>query len=475
MKKSVTQKSKVENKTKKAKNKKVTVKSVAKKTVQPKKVKVAETFEQQENISQPENISQAEQLVQPENIEMPKQSNSNPIEVFENKNPEREVKVSVIMSLFNVELYMRVAIESVLNQTLSDIELICINDGSSDYSLETAKEYAAKDDRIRILSYKESKGQAFARNRGIDIARGKYIGFVDGDDWVEPTMFEKLYENAEKNNAEVTCCAAALFNELLQECDFKNAYYNLSLMPSNLDNRVFSHEDTKSLLTGCINVALWNKIYRLDFMNENKIRFPEFFIYEDMPFFYEVWFKAKRITLIRDYCYFYRVNRNGSTMSKIGNKVLDRPEMMALAYEMFKKLPYFDEIKTQTAAWVIDDLFHRFTLVEARYRKEFFFLMKKLFKNLDLDGVDMEKLSKCYCYKEYCNCIEMKYDDFTRTLCDTYVRAKRTENELRSDKLRIKFETQKIYEDMIEQIKGDYEERIAKLQAKIDEWGVNNG
>lgn len=384
-------------------------------------------------------------------------------------NSEKEIKVSVIMSLYNVELFMRVAIESVLNQTLSDIELICINDGSSDYSLETAQEYAKKDDRIKIISYKDSKGQAYARNRGIDIAKGKYIGFVDGDDWVEPTMFEKLYENAEKNNAEVTCCAAALYDELMQKCDFQNAYYNMSLMPSDLDNRVFSHFDTKNLLTGCINVALWNKIYRLDFMNENKIRFPEYFIYEDMPFFYDVWFKAKRITLIRDFCYFYRVNRNGSTMSKIGAKVLDRPEMVAMTYEMFKKLPYFDEIKTQTATWIIDDLFHRYTLVEARYRKEFFFLMKKLFKNIDLDGVDKEQLSKCYCYKEYCNCIVMKYEDFTRSLCDTYVRAKKTENELRSERMQIKYKTQTFYEGLIEQIRGEYENRIAKLQAKIDE------
>ena len=120
-------------------------------------------------------------------------------------------------------------------------------------------------------------------------------------------------------------------------------------------------------------------------------------------------------------------------------------------------------------------MFHRYTLVEAKYRKEFFFLMKKLFKNLDLDGVDMEDLSKCYCYKEYCNCIEMKYDDFTRSLCDIYVRSKKTENELRSDKMKIRFQTQTVYEDIIERIKAEYEGKIAKLQAKIDEIEVNNG
>lgn len=368
---------------------------------------------------------------------------------------KQEIKLSIIMSLYNVELYMRTAIESVLNQNLKEIELICINDGSSDYSLQTAQEYATIDDRVKIISYEESKGQAYARNRGIDIAQGKYIGFVDGDDWIEPDMFEKLYEEAEKNQTEVSFCAAALYDEMMQKVDFSNAYYNLSLIPSSFDNRVFDGEDLKGLLTGCINVALWNKIYRTDFMNDNRIRFPEYFIYEDMPFFYDVCFKAKRMSLIRDYGYFYRINRSGSTMSKIGLKVLDRVEMVALTYEMFKSLPYFEEIKTKVNTWIIDDLFHRYTLVDSRYRKEFFFLMKKLFKNLDLNGVDIEELSQCYCYKEYQNCVNLKYDDFQRTLVNTYVQAKKIENELRSEMKSSNYKTQIFYEGIINNLKDE--------------------
>lgn len=373
------------------------------------------------------------------------------------------------MSLYNVELYMRTAIESVLHQSLQEFELICINDGSTDFSLQTAQEYAEKDERIKIISYAESKGQAYARNKGIDIAKGKYIGFVDGDDWIEPDMFEKLYEAAEKYQTDVTFCAAALYNELLEECNFSNPYYNLNFIPSDFDNRVFSGEEAKNLLAGRINVALWNKIYRKDFMDKNKIRFPEYFIYEDMPFFYEVWFKAEKISLIRDFGYFYRINRSGSTMSTMGRKVLDRVEMVALSYEMFKALPYFSEIKTETASWIIDDLFHRYTLVESRYRKEFFFLMKKLFKNLDLDGVDIEQLSKCYCYKEYLNCIELKYDDFQRTLVDTYVRAKKSENELRSQIKSSNFQIQTFYEGIINEVKEENVRSIAAIEKKMQE------
>ena len=358
------------------------------------------------------------------------------------------------MSLFNVELYMRTAIESVLNQTLKDIELICINDGSTDYSLDIAKEYAKKDERVKVLSYEESKGQAYARNRGIDIAKGRYIGFVDGDDWVEAAMFEKLYNEAEKNRTEVTFCAAALYDDQTGKTIWNNDYYNLYLIPKEFDNRVFTHEETKNLLTGCLNVALWNKIYRTDFLNKNKIRFPEYYIYEDMPFFYETWFKSENICFIRDCCYYYRINRQSSTMSRMGSKVLDRVDMVALTYEMFKELPYFDEIKTQVATWIIEDLFHRYTIVEGRYRREFFFLMKKLFKNLDLDGVDKEKLENCYYYNEYKNCVNLKFPEFLITLADTYIRAKKRENQLQSQILSEKYQTQLRYEEIIKNMKN---------------------
>lgn len=371
------------------------------------------------------------------------------------KAEEKEIKVSIIMSLFNVELYMRTAIESVLNQSLKEIELICINDGSTDYSLDIAREYEKKDARVKVLSYEESNGQAYARNRGMDIAKGKYIGFVDGDDWVETTMFEKLYNEAEKNRTDVTFCAAALYDDQTGKTIWNNDYYNLYLIPKELDNRVFTHEETKYLLTGSLNVALWNKIYRTDFLNKNKIRFPEYYIYEDMPFFYETWFKAENICFIRDCLYYYRINRQTSTMSRMENKVLDRVDMVALTYEMFKQLPYFDDIKTQVVTWIIEDLFHRYTIVEGRYRKEFFFKMKKLFKNIDLEGIDKENLEKCYYYNEYKNCVNLKFPEFLITLTDTYIRAKKRENQLQSQIMSEKYQTQLRYEEIIKRMRNN--------------------
>ena len=179
-----------------------------------------------------------------------------------------------------------------------------------------------------------------------------------------------------------------------------------------------------------------------------------------MPFFYETWFKANKISMIRDIGYFYRINRIDSTMSNIGNKVLNRIDMVALTYEKFKKLPYFNEIKTKVNSWIIDDLFHRYTLVDSKYRKEFFFLMKKMFKNLDLNGVDIEEFSKSYCYKEYKNCMEMKYEDFIVTLTDTYINTKKVKQELTSKMKFSNYQTQLFYENIINNIKEEYEKRL---------------
>ena len=112
-------------------------------------------------------------------------------------------KVSVIIPVYNTERYLRRCLDSVCNQTLSDIEIICINDCSTDNSLDILKEYADKDKRIKIINFKENKGAAVARNTGIDIVNGEYIGFIDSDDFVDSDFYEKLYNTASENNSDI--------------------------------------------------------------------------------------------------------------------------------------------------------------------------------------------------------------------------------------------------------------------------------
>ena len=132
-------------------------------------------------------------------------------------------------------------------------------------------------------------------------------------------------------------------------------------------------------------------------------------------------------------------------------------------------MEYFDEIKLQLTSWIIDDLFHRYTLVEPRYRKEFFFLMQKMFKCLDLKGIDIEDLSKAYCYKEFSNILKMSYEEMNKSLTDTYVRAKKTEHELKSEMKSSNYQTQLYYEGIIKKMWEDNEKNLQKQKEILEE------
>lgn len=112
------------------------------------------------------------------------------------------IKISVIIPVYNVEMYLEQCVNSVMNQTLDDIEIICVNDGSTDNSLHILKELATKDKRLKIIN-QENLGLSEARNRGIKEAIGKYISFIDSDDWIDVDFLEKLYSAAEENQADI--------------------------------------------------------------------------------------------------------------------------------------------------------------------------------------------------------------------------------------------------------------------------------
>ena len=113
-------------------------------------------------------------------------------------------KISIIIPIFNTEKYLKTCLNSVLNQTLKEIEIICINDGSTDNSLKIIEEYASKDKRIKFISQKNN-GVSYARNKGLEIATGEFIGFVDSDDYASKNFFEKLYNSALKTNSDIAC------------------------------------------------------------------------------------------------------------------------------------------------------------------------------------------------------------------------------------------------------------------------------
>ena len=223
-----------------------------------------------------------------------------------------EIKVSIIIPVYNTSKYLKQCLDSVINQTLQEIEIICIDDGSTDDSLLILEEYWQRDKRIKILTQKHKK-QGAARNYGISIANGEYIGFVDSDDWCEPDMFEKLYKRAKCTDSDITMCAITTYNDNNSNAFSKNnTYANLDIFPKEFFNNVFSPSETMNFL---MDICAYppNKIIKRDLINSNKLKFSEKTYYEDGAFFYDCWLSAKRISLIKEFFYYYRMHSETST------------------------------------------------------------------------------------------------------------------------------------------------------------------
>ncbi len=377
-------------------------------------------------------------------------------------------KVSVIIPFNNVENYIEECLNSVLSQTLDDIEIILINDASTDRTLEIVEGYLQKDSRIKLININERKGQGFARNRGIEIATGEYIGFVDSDDFIEPDMFECLYNSAKTNNTDISMCQVREYDDI-NENYITSDYYSLSCL-SSFQNDVFSAEDTKNCILD-INVALWNKIYKREYLNNIGEKFPEGFIYEDLPFFFGTYLPAKRIQIVWKNLYSYRINRKNSTMQQFNNKILDRLPMVSLTYEKLKQVPYLSDLKQKIQAWIINDLFHRYSLLKENYHKEFFFLMKKVFQSLEIENPEDDFWKRVYHFQGYLLVINNTFEDFNNKVFTEYLDIHKVEDRLRSEMIGIE-EIDKRFNSVYQEITKNYkytEDLFSNLSIKNDE------
>lgn len=212
--------------------------------------------------------------------------------------------ISVIVPVYNVERFLEQCLESIVNQTFNDIEIICINDGSTDNSLSILEKYQKKDKRIRIIS-QYNKGLSEARNIGIKNAKGKYISFIDSDDFIDLEMFDILFKKSESTQSDITICNFKLFFE-----DTKTyGYYRDEIFYYHLKSKIFNLRSQPQIIN-CI--AAWDRLIRKDFLDKYNIKFISGMIYEDVTFHIECMIHASKIALIPDHLYFYRKNAGGS-------------------------------------------------------------------------------------------------------------------------------------------------------------------
>ena len=252
-----------------------------------------------------------------------------------------EVKLSIVIPVYNVEKYLRECLDSILNQAFQDFEIICVDDGSTDKSLEILQEYKRKDDRFVILQQRHS-GAGSARNNGIRLAEGKYIQFLDSDDYFEPTLLEEMYNHAEKFGADLTVCSSRKVDDEgnITETGSPNFPINIDKVPME---KVFNREDFKDDIFSLFTPVVWNKLIKKSFLKENNLEFPPLTIYEDIAFMHSLVISAKRIAAFNKELINYRFNRPGSLVSTRSSHTIDAVKSCMYLGEFLKSRGFLPE------------------------------------------------------------------------------------------------------------------------------------
>ena len=216
-------------------------------------------------------------------------------------------KVSVIIPCYNVEEYLSDCLLSLIGQTFKDIEIICINDGSADNTLDILNEFAQKDSRVIILN-QNNNGVSAARNKGIEISKGEYITFVDSDDWVSENYIEKLYDAITQNNSDIAASTIIRWRKNHQKY---RVHYTEEKVFETLEDKI----KTCSIPKCCY---IWNKLYKTELVKNHK--FSEGVYFEDMLWIPEVLKQSGKLVTVPNINYYYRVNKSSIVKKKPSDK-----------------------------------------------------------------------------------------------------------------------------------------------------------
>lgn len=220
----------------------------------------------------------------------------------------KQPKISVIIPVYNSQAYLRECLDSVVNQTMEDIEIICVDDGSTDASARLLRSFQDEDMRLRVL-LREHCGAGPARNAGIEAAEGRYITFLDSDDIFAPQALACLYETAEKYAAELVLCSGRNFRTDRRGMEENSLFLNPMYLPAS---NPYSAETNSHYLFQFTSSASWGKLYRKAFLDRWNIRFPSLPRTEDVPFSRFAMAAAERIAYTTDLLVFHRVDNPNS-------------------------------------------------------------------------------------------------------------------------------------------------------------------
>ena len=237
-------------------------------------------------------------------------------------------KVSIIVPIYNVEQYLPRCIESLVNQTLQDIEIILVNDGSTDNSGKIAKEYCEKYKEKIIYLEKKNGGLSDARNYGMPYATGEYIAFLDSDDYIEKNAYEEMYNKAQEENADYV------------ECDFIWEYPN----KIREDKRI-EYKDKHEMLS-FVRVVAWNKLIKRSLLEENNIKFPKGLRYEDVEFTYTLIPHLEKTADVNK-CFVHYTQRQNSIANVQNERTAEIFTVLQHVIDYYKAHGLYDEYKDE--------------------------------------------------------------------------------------------------------------------------------
>lgn len=327
-----------------------------------------------------------------------------------------KIKVSVIVPVYNVEDYLEECLKSIINQTLNEIEIICIEDCSTDNSLNILEEFAKKDSRIKIIKNQSNKGLAAVRNIGIKASKGEYLSFVDSDDYLDLRTYEKTYKKSKELNLDYLLFKSTTVNAKTGEFNPNDSYFSLYQF-EDFEKDVFTHNDTKDF-TCELCVQSGSKLIRREFLVKNNFYYFENHIFEDELFFYTVYLNAERISVILENLYYYRTNRQGSIIANRGNSFIDIVEIFRRIRAIFYESGNLDnEYKYFLYDRFFRHIFNRFNQVSKDLKEDFYQEIRKDFHIFLLNKEffeDISLLNEDYKNKVLNVFISETYDDFSK-------------------------------------------------------------
>lgn len=299
----------------------------------------------------------------------------------------KKIKVSIIVPVYNVDKYLAKCLESIIHQTLKDIEIICINDGSTDNSPAIMEDFASRDNRITVIN-KKNGGYASAINLGLENAKGEFILIVESDDFCDPAICESMYNKIKDSNADfITCDFYFLKANKLKYCKY------LKEIDNNIES--FSIQTLPYIITK--QAYPWKNLYRKDFLKENNIKMlqDKNGAYEDQPWNATVLALAKKILYLNKPLYYYRLDATGSSTNNGSRKMINYIYRKKQAKDILVKHNlYYNDIKEYFADSIIGGCLFFFKRISFEYKEEYYNEMKKFFLEVNNTGINYKYLSK---------------------------------------------------------------------------------